>query len=112
MENGVSEVARGHAVVSVDNGQFGRIFEGMLVETEEEESAAQGPHVSGRVNGVVCPHVQHFGRAVHRGRVSGHFFLQVCSLTHGPVGGRLVRPGEKIDNKLHVWRSHFRTVLF
>jgi hypothetical protein len=27
--------------------------------------------------------------------VSGHFFLQVCSLTHGPVGGRLVCPGEK-----------------
>lgn len=55
-------------VVSVEYGQFGRVFERMLHIAEGVENAPERPHVDGVVNLTVVPCIEHFRRTVHRRR--------------------------------------------
>ena len=86
----VGEVSGGDPVVPVDDGQLGRVLEGVLVEAEKEEGAAESPDIGCRVDGVVGPHVEHLWGPVHRRRVSGHLFFQGCALPHRPVRSGLI----------------------
>ncbi len=97
----VREVAGGHAVVAVNNGQLGGVFKRMLVKTEEKERTAQSPDIRGRVDGEVCPHVQHFRCPVHWCCMSCHFVLKGCALTHRPFCSRLVCSGKIVKMRLN-----------
>lgn len=48
---------RGDVEVRVDDRQLGSVFEGVDVEAELEEEAAQRPNVTRRADGIVAPAV-------------------------------------------------------
>ena len=85
VERGVSEIFGWDSVISVYYRKLRRVLIRMLVVTQEEQGAAEGPNISSCVDGIISPHIKHLWCSVHGRGVSGHLFFEICSLAHGPV---------------------------